>query len=129
VASDGDGIPLGWVVAPANTHDSPLLAPTLDTLAGLGPLTGQPTVHLDRGYDNAKTRATLAERGLDDHIAHKGTPAPIQASKRWPVERTLPCLEPNGSRARAGARGAGPLPAAAAGPQPQRPWWPGCCCR
>ena len=129
VASDGDGIPLGWVVAPANTHDSPLLAPTLDTLAGLGPLTGQPTVHLDRGYDNAKTRATLAERGLDDHIAHKGTPAPIQASKRWPVERILPCLEPNGSRARAGARGAGPLPAAAAGPQPQRPWWPGCCCR
>jgi hypothetical protein len=30
----------------------------------------------------------LAERGLDGHIAHKGTPAPIQASTRWSVERT-----------------------------------------
>jgi transposase len=88
VASDGDGIPLGWVVAPANTHDSPLLAPTLETLVGLGPLPTQPTVHLDRGYDSGKTRTTLAERGLDGHIAHKGMPAPIQASKRWPVERT-----------------------------------------
>lgn len=76
------------VVAPANTHDSPLLAPTLETLAGLGPLPAQPTMHLDRGYDSGKTRTTLAERGLDGHIAHKGTPAPIQASKRWPVERT-----------------------------------------
>jgi IS5 family transposase len=88
VASDGDGIPLGWVVAPANTHDSPLLAPTLETLVGLGPLPTQPTMHLDRGYDSGKTRTTLAERGLDGHIAHKGMPAPIQASKRWPVERT-----------------------------------------
>jgi IS5 family transposase len=88
VASDGDGIPLAWVVAPANTHDSPLLAPTLATLGGLGPLPTQPTVHLDRGYDSGTTRTTLAERGLDGCIAHKGTPAPIQASKRWPVERT-----------------------------------------
>jgi transposase len=88
VASDGDGMPLGWVVAPANTHDSPLLGPTLEILAELRPLPTQPTVHLDRGYDSGKTRTTLAERGLDGHIAHKGTPAPIQASKRWPVEHT-----------------------------------------
>jgi transposase len=32
------GIPLGAVSAGANTHDSPLLAPTLDTLERLGPL-------------------------------------------------------------------------------------------
>jgi hypothetical protein len=37
VASDSDGIPLGWVVAPANTHDSPLLAPTLDRVSDLRP--------------------------------------------------------------------------------------------
>jgi hypothetical protein len=88
VASDGDGIPLGWVVAPANTHDSPLLIPTLDTLEAVGPLPQQPTMHLDRGYDSTKTRTTLAERGLAGHIAKTGTSAPIQASKRWPVERT-----------------------------------------
>jgi hypothetical protein len=45
-------------------------------------------VHLDRGYDSGKTRTTLAELSLDGDIACKGTPAPIQASKRWPVGRT-----------------------------------------
>jgi hypothetical protein len=43
---------------------------------------------VDRGYDSGKTHTTLAERGLNGHIAHKGTPAPIQASTRWSVERT-----------------------------------------
>ena len=35
---EGHGIPLGRVLAPANRHDSPLLAPTLDKLDDLGPL-------------------------------------------------------------------------------------------
>jgi hypothetical protein len=30
--ADANGIPLGVVTAPANTHDSLLLAPTLDLL-------------------------------------------------------------------------------------------------
>jgi len=38
---DGYGIPLDRVLAPANRHDSPLLAPTLDKLGDLGP-------HIDR---------------------------------------------------------------------------------
>jgi hypothetical protein len=45
-------------------------------------------VHLDRGYDSGKARTTLAGSGLDGHVAHQGTPAPVQASKRWPVART-----------------------------------------
>jgi transposase len=92
LATEAAGIPLAAVPAPANRHDSPLLAPTLDralaTLDQLGPLPTQPVVHLDAGYDSDKTRATLAERDLQGQIARKGTPAPIQASKRWPVERT-----------------------------------------
>jgi hypothetical protein len=36
--TDGYGIPLGRVLAGANRHDSPLLAPTLDWLDDLGPL-------------------------------------------------------------------------------------------
>jgi len=82
------GIPLGAVAAGANRHDSPLLAPTLDTLARLGPLPPQPTVHLDAGYDSQPTRDLLAARGMTGQIAAKGTPAPVQATKRWPVERT-----------------------------------------
>jgi transposase len=86
--TDGYGIPLGRVLAGANRHDSPLLAPTLDRLNDLGPLPDDITVHLDAGYDSDKTRALLNERGLHGRIAHKGEKAPIQASRRWHVERT-----------------------------------------
>jgi transposase len=85
---EGRGIPLGRVLAPANRHDSPLLAPTLDKLDDLGPLPDDITVHLDAGYDSGKTRDELAGRGLTGNIAHKGEKAPLQAGQRWPVERT-----------------------------------------
>ncbi|WP_329182850.1 IS5 family transposase [Actinacidiphila glaucinigra] len=52
--TDGYGIPLGRVLAGANRHDSPLLAPTLDRLNDLGPLPHDITVHLDAGYDSDK---------------------------------------------------------------------------
>jgi transposase len=85
---DGYGIPLGRVLAGANRHDSPLLAPTLDKLDDLGPLPDGITVHLDAGYDSAKTRDELTGRGMVGEIAHKGDKAPIQAGQRWQVERT-----------------------------------------
>jgi transposase len=85
---EGRGIPLGRVLAPANRHDSPLLAPTLDKLDDLGPLPGDITVHLDAGYDSQKTRDELQSRGMNGEIAHKGDKAPIQAGQRWHVERT-----------------------------------------
>ncbi|MFK4548217.1 IS5 family transposase [Streptomyces tendae] len=46
------------------------------------------TVHLDAGYDSDKTRALLEEHGSHGRIAHRGKNAPIQASRRWHVERT-----------------------------------------
>ena len=85
---DGYGIPLDRVLAPASRHDSPLLAPTLDKLTGLGPLPDDIRVHLDAGYDSQATRTELAGRGMTGQIAHKGEKAPIQASGRWQVERT-----------------------------------------
>jgi transposase len=85
---EGYGIPLDRVLAPANRHDSPLLAPTLDKLGEIGPLPGGITVHLDAGYDSQKTRDELAGRGMTGEIAHKGDKAPIQAGQRWHVERT-----------------------------------------
>jgi hypothetical protein len=97
VASDGGGIPLNLVAARANDHDSPLLEPTLAGIVDMiGPLPQYrdlhggdefPTVHLDRGYDSATTRTLLDILGFDADIAAKGQPAPIQAGKRWPVER------------------------------------------
>jgi IS5 family transposase len=82
---DRYGIALSRALAGANRHDSPLLAPTLDTLDTLGPLPEVITVHLDAGYDSATTRITLRERGLTGEIAHKGDKARIQASQRWHV--------------------------------------------
>jgi hypothetical protein len=88
VACDGGGLPLHLVAARANDHDSPLLEPTLAGICDMiGPLPDRPGMHLDRGYDSAKTRNLLQILGYEGHIAVKGVPAPIQAGKRWPVER------------------------------------------
>ncbi|GHE14592.1 transposase [Streptomyces alanosinicus] len=86
--SDGYGIPLGRILAGANRHDSPLLAPTLDLLDGLGLLPDAITVHLDAGYDSAASRTVLRERGLHGRIARKGSRAPVQA-ELLPAARTL----------------------------------------
>ena len=87
IVTDGTGVPVHVVAAGANRHDGPLLGPTLAGLEGFGPLPDT-TVHLDRGYDSGVSRALLAELGFDGAIAGKGLPAPIQAGKRWVVERT-----------------------------------------
>lgn len=85
VAVDAAGIPLAMIAAPANRHDAPLLAMTLDALA----VVDEPmTVHLDRGYDSGVTRSLLAARGLAAEIAARGKPAPVTAGQRWVVERT-----------------------------------------
>ncbi len=86
---DARGIPLGAVSAPANRHDSPLLAPPLDAVAeALGGLPERTSVHLDRGYDSDVTRLLLEERGLVGVISEKGKPSPLGTTKRWVVERT-----------------------------------------
>jgi Transposase DDE domain/Putative transposase of IS4/5 family (DUF4096) len=88
-AVDSEGIPLGSVTAPANRHDSPLLSETLEPLEEfLGSMPEQVSVHLDRGYDSEATRKRLGERRLEAVISEKGKPAPLQATKRWVVERT-----------------------------------------
>jgi transposase len=85
---EGKGIPLGRVLAPAARHDSPLLAPTLDKLDHIGPLPKDITVHLDSGYDSGVTRDELRSRNMTGEISRKGDKAPIQATRRWHVERT-----------------------------------------
>ena len=88
VVVDGRGIPIGSVTAPANRHDSPLLVPTLEAARALGMAPEGATVHLDRGYDSGLTRLRLLEFGLLAQISRKGRPAPLNATKRWVIERT-----------------------------------------
>ena len=89
-ATENYGIPLEIAAAGANRHDSSLLAPTLQAAADQldGALPGERTCHLDAGYDSQPTRQLLDDLGFDGQIAHKDAPAPIQAGRRWPVERT-----------------------------------------
>jgi Putative transposase of IS4/5 family (DUF4096) len=93
VATEAGGIPLAAVPAPANHRDDGLLAATLDaaataTAAAVGPLPDKPTVHLDAGYDWQPCRQVLADRGMASEIAARGVPAPVQAGRRWVIERT-----------------------------------------
>lgn len=95
VATDTNGVPIGWVSDGANRHDSILLAPTLDDIARRGLLCDIETIWLDRGYDSAVTRTRLAERQIDDAvIAKKRKRGSAEGPKnqpmglRWPVERT-----------------------------------------
>jgi len=84
--SDGGGVPLGAVPAPANVPDHKLLGASLDTLKDHTPLGQDVTVHLDAGYDYAPCREELARRGLDASISQRGTP--IKVGRRWVVEAT-----------------------------------------
>jgi hypothetical protein len=89
VAVDAKGIPLGVVTAPANRHNSPLLAGTLDALTReLDLLPEGASIHLDCGYDSEATREKLHARGLIPEISQKGRPAPVGATGRWIVELT-----------------------------------------
>jgi transposase len=86
--TDAAGVPLHLVSAPANCHDTHLLTATL---AGLAKLEGCPNdllVHLDRGYDSRRTRATLTELGYDGVIASQSAAGPAPLGARWVVERT-----------------------------------------
>ena len=64
------------------------MRPTLEKLNRFEDLPEKITVHLDAGYDSTATRELLDEFGCQGEIAHKGEPAPLQATRRWPVERT-----------------------------------------
>lgn len=95
VATDTNGVPIGWVTEGANRNDSILLAPTLDDVKDRGLLADIETLWLDRGYDSALTRTRLVERGITDAmIAKKRRRGSATGSKRqpmglrWPVERT-----------------------------------------
>jgi hypothetical protein len=87
IAVDANGIPIGWAIDGANRNELKLLGSTLDDVARVGLLADIETLHLDRGYDYAKTRRQLASFGLDDlNIQHR---EPKGATERRPLELGL----------------------------------------
>jgi transposase len=104
--TDGYGIPLDRVLAPANRHDSPLLASTLDKLGELGPLPDDIRVHLDAGYDSQKTRDELARRGLAGQSPRRARRRPSRPGGTGPSNAPTPGTTPSAgcSAATSGAR-------------------------
>jgi len=97
IATDANGIPIGWVVAPANRNDTVLLPATLEAVDDQGLLEEIETLHLDRGYDNGVVRRHVAEIGITEIVVprvrpREGTkrqaPTRVPLGRRWPVERT-----------------------------------------
>ncbi|WP_373190816.1 IS5 family transposase, partial [Halomonas sp.] len=95
--TEGNGLPLGVVIAGANRHDMKLLQPTLEAMAVARPA---PTAEapqglcLDKGYDYDEVRALVAEFGYTAHIRGRGEEAQALKreagfkARRWVVERT-----------------------------------------
>jgi hypothetical protein len=107
-AVDARGIPLGTVTAPANRHDTPPLAETLDAVAEtLGGLPEGTNIHLDRGYDSETTRQRLRERALSAEISRKGEPAPLAATSGGSWRGQAPGQRPQKACVVHGEAGAG----------------------
>lgn len=97
---DGDGGPLGAVIAGANVLDFQLLEETIRAVVVDRPDPGEVEQHLclDAGYDNAPTRGVVEGHGYIGHTrpAREG-PRPKRRpgrrkARRWVVERTLAWL-------------------------------------
>jgi transposase len=95
IATDAAGIPIGWAINGANSHDIRLLVPTINAIGARGLLDDIETMWLDRGYAGKMTKKYLKHVGLDDAIVAKKrergqgkSPKTSSLGLRWPVERT-----------------------------------------
>lgn len=95
IATESNGIPLGWAVDGANRQDSKLLLPTLLDVIDRGHFCHLETLHLDRGYNGAPVRDICSELTVPETVVapkrERGSNTgrtSIPLGERWPVERT-----------------------------------------
>lgn len=97
--TEGNGFPVGLVVAGANRNDCKLVQATLASMPLRWPRSGdKPLMLMDKGYDSDEVRGILKKHGLKDGIIRrrkKGEAEPPRKPRtpghkprRWVVERT-----------------------------------------
>ena len=94
--TEGDGGPLGIVVAAANVNDDRLLLQTIEAIVVERPRVKQKRsqhLSLDKAYDTPTGECVVAQKRYIPHIRRKGeVPVPKAQRKyparRWVVERT-----------------------------------------
>jgi transposase len=98
---DANGVPLHVLISGANTHDSMLFKPLLETNPAVRGRRGHPgrprrrpdKLHADKGYDYRRCRAYLTRRGIKVRIARRGIEDKSKLGRvRWVVERTISWL-------------------------------------
>jgi transposase len=98
---DANGLPLHAMISGANTHDSMLFEPLLETNPAVRGRRGHPgrprrrpeKLHADKGYDYRRCRAYLQRRGIKIRIARRGIEDKTKLGRvRWVVERTISWL-------------------------------------
>lgn len=95
--TDGDGGPLGAMVAPANTHDSKLIEGIIESVVVERPDPGEVEQHLclDKAFDTPTAEAEVREARYVPHIRRIGEEAKAcdrangHRPRRWVVERTV----------------------------------------
>jgi putative transposase len=98
--TDGDGGPLGVVIAGANVVEQKLLKETIEAIVveRPDPDEQEQNLDLDKGYDNPRSREAAAEGGYVPHIRRIGEEAKKcdrskgHKPRRWVVERTFAWL-------------------------------------
>jgi transposase len=89
------------LISGANTHDSQLFEPLLDTnpaVRGRRNRSGRPRrrpekLHADKGYDYPRCRRYLSRRGIKVRIARRGIEDKTKLGRvRWVSERTISWL-------------------------------------
>jgi len=95
--TEGNGIPIGVAVGPANRHDKMLVRQTLDAIVAERPSPEKVRQNMcaDKGYDFPDTRELVEQYGYTAHIPHRGDkrkrrkmPEYRKRARRWVVERT-----------------------------------------
>ena len=98
---DANGLPLHALLSAANTHDSKLFEPLLETNPAVRGRRGRPgrprrrpdKLHADKGYDYRRCRPYLHRRGIKVRIARRGIEDKSKLGRlRWVVERTISWL-------------------------------------